>query len=95
MLDQLAILLTLLILWIGGRFIARRWLWHSVARRRLTMRQAVLLNAASFAIIPLLALAFAPSAWLVLLAASITIFVFELLMSRLAMSFDKSNPPPT
>lgn len=95
MLDQIAIFLSLLLLWIGFRFLFRRWLWRSMANGRITMKSAVVLHAASFAIVPLLALPFVPWAWMILLVASITLFAFSIALSRLAITTDGSNLPPS
>jgi hypothetical protein len=54
------------------------------------------LNAASFAVLPLLAIPWAGSttAVVVLLILAVAVFVFELVISRLAIRFDRTNAPP-
>ena len=96
MLDSLALFLTLVLLWIGFRFLFRRWLWRSAYGRNMSMRRALLLNAASFAILPLLALPWAQTttAVVALLVIAVVVFMFEIAISRLAIRFDRTNAPP-
>jgi hypothetical protein len=96
MLDGFAIFLTVVLLWVGFRFIFRRWLWRSAYGRNLSMRRALILNAASFAILPLLAIPWAGSTTgvVVLVIFAVAVFVFEIAISRLAIRFDRTNAPP-
>src|SRR6187402_3682750 len=96
MLDSLAILATLVLLWIGFRFLFRRWLWRSPQVRRMSRRNVLILNAATFAILPLLAIPWAGSTTgvVLLLLASAVVFVFEMAMSKLSIRFDRGNAPP-
>ena len=91
---ELPLFLIVVVLWIGFRFLFRRWLWRSVANGRVSMRTAVVLHSASFAVLPLLAIPFVPWAWIILVLASVTLLVFSLAISRLAVAVDKSNPAP-
>jgi hypothetical protein len=97
MLDSLAILATLILLWMGFRFLFRRWLWHSSRVRTMSRRNVLLLNAATFAVLPLLALPWAgsPTAAVLLLALAAIVFAFEMAISRLSIRFDKTNAPPS
>ena len=94
--NDIAVFLIIVLLWIGFRFVFRQWLWRSAYGRNLSMRTATLLNAASFAILPLLALPWAGSttAVVLLLVIAAGVFAFEIAIARLAVRFDKSNPTP-
>jgi hypothetical protein len=97
MLDSLAILATLILLWIGFRFLFRRWMWRSAYARRMTRRTLLILNAATFAILPLLALPWAGSttAVILLLVIAAGVFAFEMAISKLSIRFDGTNAPPS
>ncbi len=97
MLDSFAILATLLLLWVGFRFLFRRWMWHSRQARGLSRRNLLMLNAATFAILPLLAIPWAGSTTAVVLLFVIAagVFAFEMAISRLSIRFDKTNAPPS
>jgi Na+/H+ antiporter NhaC len=84
--------LILVLLWIGGRFLMRRWLWRNLANGRISKRQAVTIHAASFAIVPLLALPFVSSGWLLLIGLSVALFAFEVGITLLAFRFFDGNP---
>jgi hypothetical protein len=86
--------LILVVLWIGGRFLMRRWLRRNLATGRISKRQAMTIHAASFAIIPLLALPFVSSGWLLLIGLSIGMFVFEVGFALLALRFVEGNAAP-
>ena len=96
MLDSLAILATLVLLWIGFRFLFRRWLWRSAYARNMSRRNVLILNAATFAILPLLAIPWAGSttAVVLLLVIAAGVFVFEMAISKLSIRFDRTNSPP-
>ena len=96
MLDSLAIFATLVLLWIGFRILFRRWLWRSAYARNMTRRNALLLNAATFAALPLLAIPWAQSiaAVVLLLIVAAIVFVFEIAISKLSIRFDRNNAPP-
>ena len=55
-----------------------------------------MLNAATFAVLPLLALPWAGSttAVVLLLGTAVVVFVFEIAISKLSIRFDRSNAPP-
>ena len=97
MLDSIAIFATLVLLWVGFRLLFRRWLWRSAYARRMTRRNLMMLNATTFAILPLLALPWAQSttAVLLLLGVAATVFVFQIAISRLSIRFDRTNAPPS
>jgi hypothetical protein len=97
MLDSIAVFATLVLLWIGFRLLFRRWLWRSAYARRMTRRNVMMLNAATFAILPLLALPWAQSttAVLLLLLVAATVFGFEIAISKLSIRFDRSDAPPS
>jgi hypothetical protein len=96
MLDGFATFLTVVLLWVGFRFLFRRWLWRSAYGRNMSMRRALILNAASFAILPVLAIPWAGSttAIVVLLIFAVVVFAVEIAISRLAIRFDRTNAPP-
>jgi hypothetical protein len=97
MLDSIAVFATLVLLWVGFRVLFRRWLWRSAYARKMTRRNVLVLNAATFAILPLLALPWAQSttAVVLLLGIAATVFVFEIAISKLSIRFDRSNAPPS
>ena len=95
MLDQIAIFVTLLILWIGFRFLFRRWLWRTMASGRITMKTAVVFTPRALPSSRCSHLPFVPWAWPILLAASVGLFAFSFALSRLSISADRSNPPPS
>lgn len=91
-----AIFLILVVLWIGFRFLFRRWLRAKVGRRELTEERAMVLYAASVASIPLLAIPFVrvPDGWTLLGGVAVSIFVFQLAMTLLFWRFVKGSPVP-
>jgi hypothetical protein len=72
-------------------------MWRSASARRMSRRTLLILNAATFAILPLLALPWADSttAVILLLVIAAGVFVFEMAISKLSMRFDKTNAPPS
>ena len=91
MLDQIGIFLILVLLWVGFTFVFRRWLWHRVARRDITVEQGTWLHAAAFALLPLLALPWFPGSWPALLGAALFLLVFQVALARLYARFLRRN----
>ena len=89
---ELPLFLILVVLWIGFRLLFRRWLWRRVARRDLTFQQGTWLHALTFAVLPLLALPWFPSAWPVLVGAALILLLFQVALAGLYARFLRRNP---
>jgi hypothetical protein len=94
MLDQIGIVLILFILWIGLRYWGAHWLWLRVGIGRLSYDVAQALHAGIYALLPLLLLPWAHSRTDVaaLIALSVGLFLFEVLLGRLYRWFTSRNP---
>jgi hypothetical protein len=92
MLDQIAIFLILVLLWIGARFVLMHWLWNAIGRGTVSQRTGQLLFAAMLGTLPLLALPWVLWAWPYLLAAGIVLFLVQLAISGAYLAFLRRNP---
>jgi hypothetical protein len=84
MLDQVAILLILFVLWIGLRYWGARWLWLRAHEGRISFRSAQLIHAGFYFLLPLIGLPWARSGTdvAILVAAGVALFVFQLALAR-------------
>lgn len=90
--DDIAILLIVVLLWIGLRFLLAHWLWGAVASGRLSNRVGQIAYAITLAVLPLLALPWVLWAWPFLLAAAIVVFLVQLAFSGAYRAFLRGNP---
>jgi hypothetical protein len=93
MLDQVAIVLILFILWIGLRYWGAHWLWARVNSGRISYDIGQALNAGMYALLPLLVLPWVtmPTDVAVVIGLSIGLFLFEFFLGRLYRKF-RNNP---
>ena len=84
-----ALFIALVVAWLALRFATRRWIGRHIANGTITMDRALQLHAATWALIPLIALPWASSMQGVglLVALSIGMFVVQALAMRYAARF--------
>ena len=92
-LDDIAIFLILVLLWIGAQFLLSLRLYNMWGSGRWSFERALVIHSASVAVLPLLAVPWAGSMGgvITLLGAAGVLFVFEILLAQLFRRFLARN----